>query len=700
MGSKSSLKKVLTFNFILVVTLPIILISAVMLYLLTKNLEREITNEQIHLTQALAVEFEGFLNEQQSALGLICDHFSRQVLDRVGEDTFLESIINNYPFFDMVQIIDNKGLVAQVAPYRRDFIHIDLSGQPFFREAKDTQRSYWSAVFLSWQTGQPTIAVTRPLLGGMVIGYLNLSRMNDMIDRVYIGETGWAEAIDRHGTYISHTVKSQVYHRVNVRNKYIVRQGLAGRPGSYRYRENGKEILAGVAVISQTGWPIIINQPAREAFVAIQLARDVFLGGTVGALSLAIVIALGSLAGILRPLAEFAVWAKKVATGNYDIWFGKGRYREFDELAEDFLMMTEAIRCREQALRESEERYALAIMGVNDGLWDWEIERNFFYVSARWREILGDAPQGEMDNRPQVWLDRIHPNDRPRVLQAIDLHFQGKSLQFHEEHRIAHQNGSYFWVLVRGVAIRDQRGRPYRMAGSLTDISERRRNEEQIKTSLREKEVLLQEIHHRVKNNMQVISSLLRLQSGYAQDDHYVELLKESQNRIRSMSLVHEKLYQSYDLTKIELSDYLRELTHSLLRSYAVNPAQIELRTELDPLKVEIDTAIPCGLVVNELISNALKYAFPGERTGVIFLSLKGLPETGGVELTVGDNGVGLPEAYDPAQSGTLGLQLVSVLVRDQLRGEMSWSRSGGTRFQVRFGGGKGGNRDGQNINC
>lgn len=215
------------------------------------------------------------------------------------------------------------------------------------------------------------------------------------------------------------------------------------------------------------------------------------------------------------------------------------------------------------------------------------------------------------------------------------------------------------------------------------DITDRRKVEEQVKSSLREKEVLLKEIHHRVKNNLQVTSSLLRLQSDYIKDEHAKELFAESQNRIRSMALVHEKLYQSSDLSRIKLIDYVESLAQLLFRSYGVDSNIIKLDIKGDAIFLSIDTAVPCGLMINELLSNCLKHAFPSNRNGEILVRIEG-KENGIVTLLVSDNGVGLPVGFNFEQVTSLGLQLVRTLAK-QLNGQLEINNSEGVRIKFSF---------------
>jgi PAS domain S-box-containing protein len=217
----------------------------------------------------------------------------------------------------------------------------------------------------------------------------------------------------------------------------------------------------------------------------------------------------------------------------------------------------------------------------------------------------------------------------------------------------------------------------------LRDVTQRRAADEKLRASLREKEVLLQEIHHRVKNNLQVVSSLLSLQSRGMLDDDIRQKFKESQNRVHSMALIHEQLYQSPSLSAINYPQYTRQLAVHLFRSYRVSESRIELQTHVEDLRLSVDVAVPCGLVINELVSNALKYGFPNGRGGVVRIELRRQPD-GLITLTVADNGVGLPEEIGFGNTHTLGLRLVGTLVK-QLEGSVEVDRSEGTSIHVTF---------------
>lgn len=195
--------------------------------------------------------------------------------------------------------------------------------------------------------------------------------------------------------------------------------------------------------------------------------------------------------------------------------------------------------------------------------------------------------------------------------------------------------------------------------------------------------MLLQEIHHRVKNNLQIISSLLSLQSGYTEDPRVLASFQDSQNRIRSMALIHEKLYRSENLAQVDLAEYIRDLVASLCRSYQAQAHYIELDIEAERLFLEINRAVPSGLILNELISNSLKHAFPEGREGKIWVTLQ-TTNSGQIRMSVGDNGVGFPAAFDFRSTSTLGLQLVNTLV-GQLNGLMEIERAPASLISIIF---------------
>ncbi|MBD2521335.1 PAS domain S-box protein [Nostoc sp. FACHB-133] len=216
-----------------------------------------------------------------------------------------------------------------------------------------------------------------------------------------------------------------------------------------------------------------------------------------------------------------------------------------------------------------------------------------------------------------------------------------------------------------------------------TELIQRQKAQVKLKNALAEKEVLLKEVHHRVKNNLQIVSSLLQLQSQTLKDPEAIKVLRESQNRIESISLIHKNLYTSANIGQIDVADYISNLAASLLISYQILPDRITLETDIDSVNLNVDQAIACGLVINELISNALKHAFPNQQVGTISIALRNINNS--IEMTIQDNGIGLPDNLDWTNTDSLGLSLVYDLVTEQLEGNITLERNHGTGFKIKF---------------
>jgi PAS domain S-box-containing protein len=264
--------------------------------------------------------------------------------------------------------------------------------------------------------------------------------------------------------------------------------------------------------------------------------------------------------------------------------------------------------------------------------------------------------------------------------EKYEAAFRGKQIEFISER--VNRNGVKIIRQMILYPIKDNDNKVIEISGIGFDITENKKNEERITQSLKEKEVLLKEVHHRVKNNMQVISSILNLQSSYVKDAYALNLLKECQNRIKSMAFIHESLYQTKNFESVNFSEYITTLSKNLVHTYSINTKNIKLVLTLDKLFLNLDSSIPCGLIINEIISNSLKYAFPDNRDGIIFVTLK--VDNNNVRIEAGDNGVGIPQEIDIKHTETLGLQLVDTLV-EQINGTLVLDRTKGTKFIIEF---------------
>jgi PAS domain S-box-containing protein len=454
----------------------------------------------------------------------------------------------------------------------------------------------------------------------------------------------------------------------------------------------------------------------------------------------------------------------------------------------------------EAELRQSEERFQLAMEGTNDGVWDWKLDTDAMYFSPRWKGMLGYRDE-ELPDRYSSWKNLVHPDDVDAVEAHIRDYFEDRIDAYETEYRMRHKSGRFLNILSRGKLVRNEQGLPVRFVSTHYDMTERKqaelavrqsearfrsfieqapvgvcemdgrgkytdanpevlamlgyglsellgkriedltaegdkilalssfaellakgraeteyrvlrkdgsalwisvvavsleedrylayiRNvttrrdaEEKLKTSLHEKEVLLKEIHHRVKNNLQVISSLISLQAEELKDPEARAAFRESRQRVRSMALIHENLYQSENLASIRIKDYLETVTKEFRRSH--KNGNVTMTTDVEAVNIGIDTAVPCGLIINELLTNAFKHAFPGDRGGSIGLRLSRVSPAA-LRLVIEDDGIGFPEGVDFRSLTSMGMTLVLSLTQ-QIDGKISLERAGGTRFTVDF---------------
>ena len=333
------------------------------------------------------------------------------------------------------------------------------------------------------------------------------------------------------------------------------------------------------------------------------------------------------------------------------------------------------------ALRGSEELFRTTFELAGAGIVQVSLSGRFTRANKRFCEIVGYTEGEMLELRFQ---DITHPDDLDEDLANVSRIIGGEINTYSLEKRYVCKDKSLVWVSLTVSLVRDESGDPSYFIAVAEDTTKRKNTELAVQSSLAEKEVLLREIHHRVKNNMQVISSLLNLQAKNIEDARLRKMFQESQNRVRAMALIHEILYQSGHLGRIDLGEYVTKLATSLVRMYGTGPDRINIRIGAKDVTLGIDDTVPCGLVINELLSNSLKYAFRDGRTGEIGIEAR-LVTSDRIMLVVYDDGVGLPPDLDIRNTETMGMQLVLGLVESQLGGRVDLDRELGTRFTITF---------------
>jgi len=330
--------------------------------------------------------------------------------------------------------------------------------------------------------------------------------------------------------------------------------------------------------------------------------------------------------------------------------------------------------------QETTERFRAILEATTDMVGMADKFGRLFYINGAGRDLLGLTADEPLTG---LRLPDVHAPWAADLVALEGLPVAMIEGAWQGETAVLSRNGPEVPASELILAHKSPSGSVEFLSTIIRDMSEQKEAEVRIKASLEEKEVLLKEIHHRVKNNLQIVSSLLQLQASYIKDTDALHIFEESRDRIKSMALIHEQLYQSNDLAQIDFPEYLRSLLNMVLSAHRTNRTRVETRLHVDPVSLDLDTAIPVGLITNELVTNSLKYAFAGRSVGEIGVRLT-KSDTGDFLLMISDNGVGLPEKFNFDKANSLGLRLVRILTR-QMRARLEISNGMGTQFRVYF---------------
>ncbi|MEB3289528.1 MAG: histidine kinase dimerization/phosphoacceptor domain -containing protein [Leptolyngbya sp.] len=319
------------------------------------------------------------------------------------------------------------------------------------------------------------------------------------------------------------------------------------------------------------------------------------------------------------------------------------------------------------------------------GYWDWNLVTGNEYLSPTLKRIFGYDDQESSSTLLTTWKNLIFAEDKAKFYQGFMAHVQSKGKEpLYVELRCHHQSGSVVWVIFIGLVISwDDQGNPLRMVGYHIDITRQKRVEEKLRSSIQDKELLLKEIHHRVKNNLLIVSSLLSWQEEKIDDPKILQLLSDSQKRINAIALIHEKLYLSPKLTHIDFGDYFKSLVAQIVDVSSSSLQLIQLHFSVCSMLLNIETVTPCSLIINELILNSIEHAFSGHKDGNLFLGLT-QDNAGNITLTVQDDGPGFPDGFDFRQTESLGWQLICLL-SEQLEADLQVRSKPGLEVTLTF---------------
>jgi PAS domain S-box-containing protein len=706
-----SLAATLAFAFSALVIVILIIASGLQMYFSFKAQQKDIVNQQLHIAQDAANTVKSFIQEKFSILGAatslgnlvaVSEEEQKPVLERLlgVEPAFRQLVLLNAQEEELLRVSRlSKLLSVQLMEYNKSELFSNVR----------QRETHISSIYIDKITSEPMVIMAVPVTDvfgdfkGVLMAEVNLKFMWDLVDSIKIGNEGRAYVVDRQGNLIafgdiSRVLKGENLIRLKEVAKFVNAEEMpVERKASISKGIQDTYVVASHVQLGRPSWAVVVELPLFEAY------GSVIQGSILIVIIILISIILAIVAGtylsrrITRPIIDLRDAALEVGKGRLDTQIEIKTRDEIEDLARAFNQMTQDLQMTttsidnlnqeiterkraEEALRKAEEKYRIQFEGALDAIFVADAKTGIIIDCNPAATRLTGRKKSELVGKHQRIL---HPPEEieGEFSRTFKRHIEEKQGQTLETQVIA-KGGE-----IKDVAIKtnllDVRGKKI-IQGIFRDITERKKAEEKIKSSLKEKEAMLKEIHHRVKNNLQIISSLLKLQSRYVEDNKEVlEMFKECQDRIKSMALIHNKLYESRDMSRVDFAEYVHTLTQDLFRSYKVSSGSIKLKVNAEDVFLDINSAIPCGLIINELVSNSLKHAFPNGRCGEITIDLH-LGKDNKISLSVADNGVGLPEGLDFQQTESLGMRLICILT-EQLGGSVRINRKKGTKFSLTF---------------
>ncbi|MDM8541161.1 cache domain-containing protein [Desulfococcaceae bacterium HSG9] len=721
---KTSLKKILTVNFVLTAMLPLVVIGVVMMTIMKSGMEKEIADKNFLIAKSLSGEVQKFLKQPLSVLefaesGITGDSITSNA---AIIPLLLEGLVSQFSYFSRVQILDSKGRVIYIAPFNKNYIGNDLSNHPYFQETLKSEKPYWSSTFISSQTGKPAVALGKQIKDGVIVGYLELDTLNAIIDKIKIGSSGYAAISDQDGTTIAHPVRKFVSERLNVKNLSVIRQGLAGKEGTFNYRFMETDKLGSVAIVPPAGWLVVVLQPSKEAFSSIKkISVLIWVGVTIAAI-FALVAASLNLRKILTPLFQLSDNSKRIASGEYQIQQHKESYKEINELAASFAQMIRVIKSREEKLKESEKKYRNIFENTVEGIFQTTSEGYYISANPALAEIYGyESPDDLIDNLTDIERQLyVNPDSRKQFMNVL----KKKDFIHNFETQIYCKDGSVKWTSKNIRAVRNEQDELICYEGSVIDISNRKQAEKALRESeeklFRAKKMeslglLAGGVAHDLNNVLSGIVSYPELILMQLPEDSQLRkpIATMQESGLRAAAIVQDLLTVARGVATAKEPLNLNDLVIDYLKSpefkklEQINPT-VKVRIDLDTNLFNMDGShVHIRKAVMNLVSNAAEAIKGGGNVTLSTVNryidrpLKGYGDVNIGEyavLTVSDEGSGiapddLERIFEPfytkkvmGRSGTgLGLAVVWNVVQDHKGYINVTTDENGTVFELYF---------------
>ncbi|UCG77280.1 MAG: PAS domain S-box protein [Nitrospirota bacterium] len=563
----NTLRARLTMSFILIAVLPLLIVGLLALVFLTSKMKQDIEQKNLQLAKSISGEVERFLDQPFNVLTHLSDSFGDHgYVSGKNIDESLRSHIRAHKYFNLIMVLDRSGRVINIFPFDRDLIGIDMSKQHYYKKALELNMPFWGRSSISVSTGRPATTVVFPSEDHTVVGYLDLISLRSIIDRIKLSKSGYAAIVDDRGTIIAHKNWDLVTEQKNIKNLGIISRALEGVEGTFEYEFHGVDKLGSVAIVPQTGWVVIVNEPVAEAFAPVNDIKNLIFAGIFVSLLIAIAVSFISVNRILMPIRGLEQGIRNISDGDYGRYLqveGHGVYEELKNLSHYFNVMIDDIKRRENAIAESENRLRSIYEQVNDGILLADMKTmKFFDSNSKMREMLGYSKEeisglGIGDIHPQESLDAI--------IEKFEKQARGE-LSVAENVPVLRRDGSVFFADISSspVVIGDNKY----MAGVFRDITASKEAEE-------ERLKLEAQLRH-----SQRLEAVGKLAGGVAHDFNNILTAIIGYGNVMLMKMEMNDPQRSYLENILSAAEKAATLTHALLaysRKQVLQPQPTDL---------------------------------------------------------------------------------------------------------------------------
>ncbi len=667
-NSKKSIYK-LSIAFTIIIFSLLFLFLFISINHFSDNLIKTSDMNSLTLAGNMSNEYERFFKQTVNQLKIINENISRQTVHKSKINDYLRNITAGNNSFEEIFILDNNGILINHSHDTNFYDFFDYSSQKYFIKSKETGKPYFSDSFVSFKSNNICFTISVPGNNYIVCAIINIETLTSSIDKEFANTGIWTTITDRNGTIIYHPFKKYSEQRRNIKNETHIFDALSGKTGSYNYFTDDKRMRVSVYPVASPEWTVsIYNDYNRIIAPAKSMKYVLSFSFSLTAFFLFLMVYYFKIRFIL-PLNRIALQMSSISDGNYGIKLLHSDYSEISGFYETFSQMVLSVSSRENAILKSENLLDRIFKTMRDAITVCDKNGNITFMNPTAKKYSGLSAGDNIFKSKNPTAAYFDFKDEPIEKNLLPLYdaFKTKTNQT-GIYKMQFTDSAFKWLSEYVYVFEDDDHNFDGMLSCAADITELKVSSQKISDTLREKDVLLKEIHHRVKNNLQIISSLLSLQANTLKNTEITSILSESRNRVKTMALIHEKLYQSSDLTRIEIRSYLKNLVQQIFAGSSADIRQISYEVRSDNVFMSIDDAVPCGLIINELVSNSIKHAFNDGRKGRIIVEFLLLPN-GKRSLAVADDGEGIPHNFDIDKTDSLGMKLVSSLSK-QIGGE------------------------------